>query len=151
MNQRVIKFRVWKDDYFDFINNGWIEDVGLPDIFESLQKSGYFIQQFTGLQDKDGKDIYEGDIIKYQYLDIDSFNYYTATGEVIWNSGMDCYNNLFGGWEVTFGEKTKYINKNCEVIGNIFETPELLDEKTLARNQKPAIKRGRGRPKKEIF
>lgn len=148
MNQRDIKFRVWKDSYFDIINNGWIEDISLPDIFNSLEKCGYIIQQFTGFQDKNQKDIYEGDIIKYQYFDIDSFSYYTATGEVIWNSGQDCYNNLFGGWEVTFGEKTKYINKNCEIIGNIFETPELLDDKEISLKVE---KRGRGRPKKEIF
>lgn len=144
MHQRDIKFRGWSEI------DGQFYHFNLEEIPTGIY-GGTINQQFTGFQDKDGKDIFEGDIIKYQYFDIDSFSYYTATGEVIWNSGQDCYNNLFGGWEVTFGEKTKYINKNCEVIGNIFETPELLDEKTLARNQNSVIKRGRGMPKKEIF
>lgn len=144
MQQRDIKFRGWSelDGQFYYFNLKEIP-LGLYD--------GTFDQQFTGLQDKGGKDIYEGDIVKYKYYDSFSNSFYESSGEVIFKTGVDCYNNLSGGWEVTFGERTKYINKNCEVIGNIFETPELLDEKTLAQNQKPAIKRGRGRPKKEIF
>ena len=81
--------------------------------------------EFTGLTDKNGKKIFEGDIIA---IDEDSIYYHTASGPVrtykgMWVSfylpdahGRDCYDELYR------------INAEREVIGNIHDNPELLKE-----------------------
>ena len=71
--------------------------------------------QYTGLKDKNGKEIYEGDIFKY-ILD-DGFGDVTEyTEEVIFNQGSFDLDNCPLGAFCSDGE----------VIGNIYETPELL-------------------------
>lgn len=83
------------------------------------------VGQYTGLTDKNGKKIFEGDIIA---IDEDSIYYHTASGPVrtykgMWVSfylpdahGRDCYDELYR------------INAEREVIGNIHDNPELLKE-----------------------
>lgn len=83
------------------------------------------VGQYTGLKDKNGKKIFEGDIIA---IDEDSIYYHTASGPVrtykgMWVSfylpdahGRDCYDELYR------------INSEREVIGNIHDNPELLQE-----------------------
>ena len=96
---REIKFRAWHLDdgmvYFDF------------DTFKSDYHDQYGnIMQFTGLQDKSGVDIYEGDILLYQK---------TSTGTVkIETSGV-----CVVGFECFISN----LNFNrCKVIGNIHKT-----------------------------
>lgn len=81
------------------------------------------LMQFTELKDKNGMEIYEGDIVKYKS------SYKTFTEEV-------AYNNNLGGFGVmdvdadiifTFGELPKDIYlSSLEVVGNVYENPELL-------------------------
>lgn len=65
------------------------------------------VEQFTGLHDKNGKEIYEGDIFKGSW-------YNCKTIEVKWLDSAAGFN-------------TPFRMKDYEVIGNIHETPELLE------------------------
>lgn len=85
------------------------------------------LMQFTGLKDKNGKEIYEGDIINYKYSRHTStqfvvkYNEFQATFVVV-----DNHNDLV----YTFRELADYIQLNSlEVIGNIYENKELLGGK----------------------
>ncbi len=85
------------------------------------------IMQYTGLKDKNGVEIYEGDIIDYAYYGRYSIEYNNTFAQFetacIEKSGteMFMYTNLFEG---------DSMHINAEVIGNVYENPELL-EKTL--------------------
>ncbi|RAS90296.1 hypothetical protein A6E21_25905 [Bacillus cereus] len=109
---REIKFRGWYGE-----NIGMLEPTFNGNINEIFNQEDVVYMQYTGLTDKDGKEIYEGDIVKISghpfqgSIDIDG-NY-----EVGYNELMEL---CCGGW---------YLHRMrhwAEVIGNKFENPELL-------------------------
>jgi uncharacterized phage protein (TIGR01671 family) len=74
---------------------------------------GYELMQYTGLTDKNGKEIYEGDIINLKFGELN------ANLVVKWDKYMGLkYHN--GGWT-----SLVHVDTHGEVIGNIFENPEL--------------------------
>lgn len=114
---REIKFRAWDDDQKqmlygeDFYSLVVCFDKGFNYL---LNKSKFKVMQYTGLYDKNGKEIYEGDIVKVEFPGL----FY---GVVEYDPPEWRMRRKSGGlW--SFDERP-------EVIGNIYENPELLEEK----------------------
>ena len=82
------------------------------------------IGQFTGLSDKNGKDIYEGDIVRMNT--ITGGVYQIAFEESHIGAFSLCSKNGFVG---IFGRDADFEPFYCEVIGNIHDNPELLEGK----------------------
>lgn len=83
------------------------------------------ICQCTGLKDKNGRVIWENDIIKHYNDETHSESY--CTGTVLWDE------NYAGFYRISneYGLSKPRISSDCiyEVIGNVFDNPELLEEK----------------------
>ena len=109
---REIKFRAW-----DKSCNKMRGISGLQDCF-SLRSDGvcnedYVLMQYTGLKDKNGKEIYEGDIVIVKGTKKIK-NYVT---EIIWlNNGFCLKENN------TYFKDYKLVSSGIEIIGNIYET-----------------------------
>jgi len=78
----------------------------------------YILMQYTGLKDKNGKEIYEGDIVKFIY---NSTPQQEIIGQVKWRDDYLAWE--FGSYLIEPTPK-----KTIEIIGNIYENPELLNK-----------------------
>jgi len=125
---REIKFRIWANtndglkmiylDTFKFDNGLWFQSDEHVDEYEET------IMQFTGLKDKNGKEIYEGDIL--------------VKDEHKWKVIWDNKRAAFALWRISPDKRyfdgriqapmamQEYLICETEVIGNIYENPELL-------------------------
>jgi uncharacterized phage protein (TIGR01671 family) len=112
---REIKFRAWDKDKEKMLEDVAVcsEGCGLVHFFGDFE-----IMQYTGLKDKNGKEIYEGDLIK----DSDS----EFIGEVIFDEDTLCFTTKFQANELWGFVPRKGKDNHCEVVGNIYENPEVL-------------------------
>lgn len=125
---REIKFRAWdkeeKEYYYDveytydFLCSGrgcYAESFG-----EVLnQPDRFIVEQFTGLLDRNGKEIYEGDIVKVGHLRPRFEVTYNIACTKFWMQNNELVEE-FENWNEETG---------VEIIGNIHENPDLLESK----------------------
>lgn len=125
MTQREIKFRVWDGNFMDYNPRiGFLEGVYTYSInAEFLEPpEGTIYMQFTGLKDKNNKPIFEGDVVKWK----DSHGR-LCTNIVEWESDITGFGPFV--W-IDPDCETHCKPSNIEVIGNVFENPELLVQST---------------------
>lgn len=120
---REIKFRAWS-----ITNQRWTY-FGIKDAPAWVDKAE--LEQFTGLHDKHGKEIYEGDVVKVtkweKYQSTNKLLPFTVTARVSWLEKCGCFGYLPEGSNVWADFRYKMADGyEFEVIGNIYEGPELL-------------------------
>ncbi|WP_369526494.1 YopX family protein [Lacticaseibacillus paracasei] len=135
--KREIKFRAW-----DKVHECYLYDVqGAYDTLSGHVKYGdgenacydedcfgnfldndrYVVEQFTGIHDKNGREIYEGDVLDIGLRNQDGKPVIAPVSYATYAAGYVLDNGGNGIWQ--------RLTEDCEVIGNIFEDKQLLDKK----------------------
>ena len=132
---RDIKFRAWnreknimvydnEDDTCGYWDGCYNSNIGMINtILNSKYYEQYDFMQYAGLKDKNGKEIYEGDIIRFKDRitnkeDVFTVKYSEERASFVLN------NKVYDEMTINVRDKILLV----EVIGNIYDDPELLEE-----------------------
>ena len=123
---REIKFRVWSHDsdmmhHFDLVHYMQLNERAQDDMVPTLYIWKAPLMQFTGLKDSKGVDIYEGDILKAHHPN--EQNYFKGTP--VWVNELSRYNLETDKFSIAM-----YEFEDFEIIGNIYENPNLVSHKS---------------------
>lgn len=128
ITNRPLKFRIWVKsllpeetglyypDYFQLFKDGSVDRVVAKDYKFKSDTCEFTLMQFTGLKDKNDKEIFEGDIVRHP----------EGIFPVTWYSGCFGIEGRIGAGDWHGFDTISAQTKKIEVIGNCFEHPELL-------------------------
>ena len=131
---RAIKFRAWNKEERVMIDaNSWYFSEEFEPFIDSVEKClrRFELMQFTGLLDKNGTEIYEGDIIEMPASGI---------GEIVWDRkkmGFFWTEKPFKEHEFMSGIQEFDGIEGIEVIGNIHQHPDLLRDRPSGKKESP--------------
>ena len=134
----IPKFRAWDKRFSEFVEDFFVSEDGK--IYKKSTNTGYgiaisretsdkvILMQSTGLFDENGVEIFEGDIISDGHMSRgihhhQTLGFYTTNGD-----GVEGFFGDTASLE-DFEEVSKYTSENIEIIGNIYENPDLLEDK----------------------
>ena len=106
---KKILFRAWNKKYKKMVYKGIIDYWLKHQIIETPLGETYEVMQYTGLKDKNGKKIFEGDII-----------------DEYWISKYSKF--VVNEWYRTLWHQYQHSGETWEVIGNLYEDSHLLDK-----------------------
>lgn len=98
------------------------ENLNLVEILKDCPKERFCIRQFSGLYDCNKKEIYEGDMLKWEK---DGILYVVRYWHgMFYASVKECNDDIFGGFPLH--ALTEHEDRKCKIVGNIYDNPELL-------------------------
>lgn len=132
---RELKFRVWSKEQktyeykfpYNSIGDFYVSSRGKVfsdfgnTIAPEVRQDDFIVEQYTGLKDKNGKEIYEGDIVKAETRD----KHYGILGKVVYRQ---CAFWIENAEDTHREDMLKYYEKEVEIIGNIHKDKEFLGD-----------------------
>ena len=128
---RTIKFRGKSIDGKEWLYGDLVSSVDKKrfailvndkESYDECEVAPKTVGQFSGLYDCNGKKIYEGDILKW---DKDGLLYVVKFWDgMFYASVKECNDGMFGGFPLH--ALTKHDYRKCEIVGNMYDNPELL-------------------------